>query len=173
VSALSRRSPLAPEEYLGIRLSLGASFAGFVLSGFLVLNHYRVADATFCAVGDWSSCNVVNRSAYSELFGVPVALAGQVGFLGLAALATARLRNPRRGLGRMAPPLLTAAAVGGLCLGAYLTFVEVAVLHVVCLLCVASLASFVASVFFLRRSLVLPEFLGSKRGRREAPAKGD
>lgn len=173
MSPLSRRAPLAPEEYLGLRLGIASSFVGFVLSGVLVLNHYRAADAAFCSVGEWASCNAVNRSAYSELFGVPVALLGMLGFLSLAALATARLASPRRGLGRLAPPLMSAAGVAGLALGAYLTFVELALLHLVCLLCAASLTVFAATLLALRRSLVLPPGLRLRRGRRELPAEGD
>jgi uncharacterized membrane protein len=154
-------------------LGIVASFVGFVISGVLVLNHYHAADAAFCGVGEWASCNTVNRSAYSEVLGVPVALLGMLGFLAMAALATARLHNPRAGLGRMAPPLLSATSVAGLGMGAYLTFIELFVLHLVCLLCVASLLSFIIAVVALRKSLVLPSAFKVGRGRREAPADGD
>ncbi len=173
MNAISRKAALGPEEYLGLRLAIASSFVGFVVGGVLVLNHFSIADAAFCSVGDWLSCNTVNRSDYSVWLGVPVALIGMVGFLAVATLSTARLVDPRHGLGREAPPLLTAATVAGLAFGAYLTAVEVLVLHVVCLLCVASLVSFACAALALRRTLVFPSLRQAPRGRREAPAEGD
>lgn len=169
----ARKAPLKPEEYLGLRLAIASCFAGFVVAGVLVLNHFYVADAAFCSVGDWLSCNTVNRSDYSVVLGVPVALLGMLGFLAVAALSTARMASPRHGMGRLAPPLLTAAVVGGLSFGAYLSVVEVFVLHVVCLLCVLSLLAFVAAGLALRRTLVLPGLGKGPRGKRTAPAEGE
>lgn len=170
---MARKAPLAPEEYRGLRLAIASTFVGFVVAGVLVLNHFQVADASFCSVGDWLSCNTVNRSDYSSILGVPVALLGMLGFLAVAALSTARLAAPRRGLGRRAPPLLTGAVVAGLSLGLYLSLVEVFVLHVVCLLCVLSLLTFCAAALALRRTLVLPSLRILPRGKRQIPAEGD
>lgn len=130
-----------------------------------------MADAAFCTVGDWLSCNTVNRSDYSVILGVPVALIGMLGFLAVAALSTARMVAPRRGLGLRAPPLLTAAVVTGLSFGAYLSIVEVFVLRVVCLLCVLSLVAFAASALALRRTLALPSPRKAPRGKRGLPAE--
>jgi uncharacterized membrane protein len=170
---VARKAPLTPQEYLGLRLGIALSFVGFVISGVLLLNHYHAVSAGFCGINEWTSCDVVNRSPYSEILGVPVALLGMLGFLAMAALSTARLVSPRAGLGRLAPPLLSANAAVGIGLGGYLTVVELFVLHLICMLCVASLLTFIAAVAILRHSLLIPASLKLRRGRREAPADGN
>jgi len=172
VRRTARKAPLGPEEYLGLRMAIASSFIGFTVAGVLVLNHFEVADAAFCSVGDWLSCNTVNRSDYSVILGVPVALIGMLGFLAVTALSTARMVAPRRGLGLRAPPLLTAAVGAGLSFGAYLSLVEVFVLRVVCLLCVLSLVAFAAAGVALRRTLVVPWPRKAPRGEEGLPAEG-
>jgi uncharacterized membrane protein len=171
--SVRRKGRLSPEEYLGLRLGIAANFVGFIVSGVLLLNHLEVADASFCTVGDAFSCNVVNRSPYSVVWGIPVALIGMVGFLAVAALSALRLVRGAGPGGRLTPPFLTAAVVAGLAFGAYLVFVELSLLHIVCLLCAVSLALFVGASLALRKSLTLPGPLQRARGRGRAPADGD
>lgn len=153
---MGKKRWLAPEEYLGLRVAIASSFFGFFIAGVLVLNHYAYADAAFCGVGEWASCNEVNRSEWSEIAGIPVSLLGLLGFAALAGLATLRLSCGRSHLGESARPLLALAAAGGLAFGAYLTLVELFLLHLVCLLCLASLLLFILAVFAMRRSFVAP-----------------
>jgi uncharacterized membrane protein len=75
----------------------------------------------------------VNRSAYSSVFGVPVALVGIVGYLLVGALATI-YRNLAQ-----TPVLLLLASLGGLGFALYLAYVEKFVLGAWCFLCLTSL----------------------------------
>lgn len=156
---------------MGLRLAVWVSLVGYVLGGYLVINHLGVSDATFCKVSGFSDCDLVNRSEYSSILGVPVALMGAAGFLGVALFASARLLDPKSSLGRMARPALTAAAAGGIAVGLYLTAVELFVLNTLCLLCVTSFATFLVVVFLVRRSLILPR-RKAERPRKEIPADG-
>jgi uncharacterized membrane protein len=65
------------------------------------------------------------------VFGIPVALIGIIGYVGLLVLAT-RYRNH--------PSILLIASTGGLGFALYLTYVEAFVLAVWCILCLLSLS---------------------------------
>jgi uncharacterized membrane protein len=72
----------------------------------------------------------VQSSDYAQLAGVPVAVLGLAGYLGL--LATLALPE---GLGRQAAAFL---ALAGAAFSAYLTYVEVAEIRAICQWCVVS-----------------------------------
>jgi uncharacterized membrane protein len=167
-----RKGGLEPEELAGLRLAVWLSLAGYILGGYLLLNHLGVSDATFCKVGTVSDCDFVNRSQYSRILGVPVALMGTAGFLGVAVFATARLLDHRSTLGTLARPALSAAAAGGILVGIYLTAIELFVLSTLCLLCVSSFALFLVVVFLMRRSLLLPWRKVGEGPRKEIPTEG-
>ncbi len=121
------------------------ALAGTAVSGYLTAVHYAHRPV-FC--GGLSSCETVNTSAYAELMGVPVALLGLLAYLTIGGLSVLR--------GRLAwaePALLTVAAAGTLYSG-YLTWVELAVLHAVCLWCVTS-AVIITMITVLATALVL------------------
>ncbi len=76
----------------------------------------------------------MNRSTYSAILGVPVALIGIVGYLALMVLATFyrdRAETPAR---------LALASLAGLGFALYLTYIEKFVLAAWCVLCLSSLA---------------------------------
>ncbi len=77
-----------------------------------------------------SGCETVQRSAYSELGGIPVAY---LGFATYLVLAASTLSEARRALHVTA--LLVAAAVA---VSTYLLVVQLAVIGAVCIWCVAS-----------------------------------
>src|SRR5208282_3052761 len=87
----------------------------------------------FCDFGERFDCDIVNRSEYSTVMGIPVAGIGVVGYGVLLALATvyrSRVETPTR---------LLAAGVVGLAFASYLTYVEGYVLETWCILCLSSL----------------------------------
>jgi uncharacterized membrane protein len=90
--------------------------------------HYTIA-TTPCSINEKWDCGVVNHSSYSLISGIPVALIGIAGYLGLVWLGLARQRA-----------VLTLAAVAGLVFALYLAHVERDILGVWCLYCVISLA---------------------------------
>jgi len=101
---------------------------GAVVSGLALEVHYTIG-TTPCSINEKWDCGVVNHSSYSLISGIPVALIGIAGYLGLVWLGLARQRA-----------VFTLAAIGGLVFALYLAHVERDILGVWCLYCVISLA---------------------------------
>jgi len=115
---------------------------GIAVSSVSLERHYATSKTQFCDVGETFNCDIVNRSEYSKLFGIPVALIGMLGYGLIAGLATeyrSRAETPAR---------LFALAVAGLAFALYLTYIEGFVIGVWCILCLCSLAM-IASITLL------------------------
>lgn len=128
------------------------SLAGAAVSSLSLYQHYGTSKSSYCDFGQKFNCDIVNRSSYSEVQGIPVALIGILGYLTLFSLATLR----RDGTGT--PPLLLIASFAGLGFALRLTYVEKFILAVWCVLCLSSLAM-IASMAVLSLLLVLEEKL--------------
>src|SRR5208283_4978449 len=108
--------------------------AGVLVSAVSLERHYAKSATAFCDVGEKFNCDIVNRSEYSAVMGIPVAGIGVVGYGVLLLLATVyRLRVET-------PTWLLGAALAGLGFALYLTYVEGYVLETWCILCLSSLA---------------------------------
>ena len=107
---------------------------GIAVSSVSLENHYATSKTAYCEIGEAFNCDIVNRSQYSTLFGIPVALIGMLGYAAIGGLATIyRERSDT-------PLTLLAAAGAGLAFALYLTYIEGHVLGVWCILCLTSLA---------------------------------
>ncbi len=86
-------------------------------------------------VGD---CNAVQSSPYAKLFGVlPIGLLGAIGYI--AILVTWFWRRFRTdALSKIAGPVMYAMALFGTLFSIYLTYLELFVIHAVCIWCLAS-----------------------------------
>lgn len=109
------------------------AFAGIIVSAISLQRHYAKSATQFCDFNQKFSCDIVNRSEYSSIIGIPVAAIGVVGYGLLLALSTFW-----RGR-KEAPKLLMAAALAGLLFALYLTYIEKYVLTTWCILCLISL----------------------------------
>ncbi len=98
-------------------------------AGYLTYVHYSGAAPVCSLKGD--PCAQVQKSVYSELVGVPVALIGLIGYL----LILGSLLAPEEERTRLITAALT---LGGFGFSAYLTYREVFSLHKICEDCVAS-----------------------------------
>ncbi len=107
---------------------------GIVVSSVSLRHHYATSKTEFCDIGETFNCDIVNRSEYSTLLGIPVALIGMMGYAALAGLATV-YRDRRE-----TPAMLFGGAAAGLAFALYLTYVEAHVLGVYCILCLSSLS---------------------------------
>ena len=54
-----------------------------VISLYLVYLHYAPEGSSFCDISEGLSCDAVNKSEWSELFGIPVSILGYLTFLAL------------------------------------------------------------------------------------------
>ena len=104
------------------------ALVGAVVSGLALEVHYTIA-TTPCSINEKWDCGVVNHSSYSLIAGIPVAIIGIAGYLGLVWLGLARQRA-----------VLTVAAIAGLGFSLYLAHIERDILATWCLYCVISLA---------------------------------
>jgi vitamin-K-epoxide reductase (warfarin-sensitive) len=106
---------------------------GAGVSAVSLQRHYATSKTSYCDIGETFNCDLVNRSPYSSILGVPVALLGLLGYAALAALVTVYRHR------RNAPALLFLTATAGLLFALYLTYIEGWVLGVWCILCLCSL----------------------------------
>lgn len=106
---------------------------GIVVSSVSLQHHYAKSKTEFCDIGESFNCDIVNRSEYSEVLGIPVALIGMLGYGALAGLATVYRER------RETPLLILGGAVAGLAFALYLTYIEARVLGVWCIMCLSSL----------------------------------
>jgi vitamin-K-epoxide reductase (warfarin-sensitive) len=128
VSAVSARDNRALFVVIAV-----LALAGLAVSAVSLQRHYAKSSTKFCDFGQKFDCDIVNRSEYSSLMGIPVAGIGVVGYGALLALATvykSRADTPLR---------LLLAALAGLGFALYLTYVEGYVLGTWCVLCLSSL----------------------------------
>lgn len=107
---------------------------GVVVSSMSLQHHYATSKTPYCDIGEVFNCDIVNRSAYSSIFGIPVALIGMIGYGALAGLATVYRERSQTSA------LLLGGSAAGLLFALYLTWVEAHLLGVYCILCLSSLA---------------------------------
>jgi vitamin-K-epoxide reductase (warfarin-sensitive) len=123
--------------------------AGIAVSSVSLDHHFRKSKTTYCDFGQSFNCDIVNRSEYSAIAGVPVALLGIVGYVALLAFATFYREKAET------PGILLFGSVSGLGFALYLTYVEKYILFAWCILCLSSLAiifsiTVVSAILFVR-----------------------
>ncbi len=106
---------------------------GIAVSSVSLQHHYAISKTAYCDIGETFNCDIVNRSEYSSILGIPVALIGMLGYAALVGLATVYRERSET------PAMLFGAAAAGLAFALYLTYIEARVLGVWCILCLSSL----------------------------------
>ncbi len=118
------------------------AICGIAVSSVSLQHHYATSKTAYCDIGETFNCDIVNRSEYSSVFGVPVALIGMLGYAALAGLATVYRER------RETPAMLFIASAAGLAFALYLTYIEARVLGVWCILCLSSWALITTTTVF-------------------------
>jgi len=113
------------------------ALAGIAVSSVSLYHHFQTSKTEYCDFGETFNCDIVNRSVYSTILGIPVALIGFLGYAGIGVLAT--LYRDRVDT----PKVLLGASVAGLAFALYLTYIEGFVLGTWCILCLSSLTMIV------------------------------
>jgi vitamin-K-epoxide reductase (warfarin-sensitive) len=124
------------------------SLAGMIVSSISLERHYAKSATSYCEFGEKFNCDIVNRSEYSSVEGIPVSLIGVAGYGLLLTLSTLWRSRPET------PTRLLMAAAAGLVFALYLTYIEAYVLTTWCILCLTSLA-LIASITALAGALKL------------------
>jgi vitamin-K-epoxide reductase (warfarin-sensitive) len=128
----SHRTATAATRILFAAIAI-LSLAGMIVSGVSLQRHYAKSATQFCDFSQKFSCDIVNRSEYSSIMGLPVAGIGVAGYAVLLVLSTffrTRTETPNR---------LLAASTAGLAFSLYLTYIEAYALTTWCVLCLISL----------------------------------
>lgn len=123
-------TPFARRVYL---LIVVLALAGVAVSSVSLYHHYGTSRTGYCDLGENFNCDIVNRSTYSAIMGVPVALIGIIGYVALLVLATLYRGEAQT------PARLAVASVAGLGFALYLTYIEGFVLAAWCVFCLSSL----------------------------------
>jgi len=110
------------------------SLGGIFLATYLTLYKLGFIEALACGTG---SCEVVQASRWSRLFGQPVALYGVGFYVAMFALSAAGSFGALIESKRVSE-LLAALSLSGVLFSSYLTYIEVGVLHEICRWCVGS-----------------------------------
>jgi len=116
---------------------------------YLVYVHYKPSGSAFCDFGDGFSCEIVNKSVYADIFGVPISVIGLAYFVVIGVLS-------RRDLFAKYVEEIQALTVASLVFGLYLTWIEVYLLGSICVFCelakVMMIAVAVTTVIAAKRS---------------------
>ena len=139
---------LAMKSWL-LTMILLLSLAGVAVSCISLYHHYDNSESSFCDLGGKFNCDIVNRSIYSHIGPIPVALIGIFGYMSLAALSFFCCKRPD------GKTFLLIASLAGLGFALYLTYIEGFVLAAWCVMCLTSLAliftiTILAATFALR-----------------------
>jgi uncharacterized membrane protein len=126
-------NPARQNQILYLAISVLA-VAGVLVSAVSLQRHYAKSASAFCDFGERFNCDIVNRSEYSTVMGIPVGAIGIAGYGFLLSLATVYRSRPNT------PLQLLTAALAGLVFASYLTYIEGSVLETWCILCLSSLA---------------------------------
>jgi uncharacterized membrane protein len=120
------------------------SLLGLFVSAYLYL--YKIGRIGTLACGS-GECETVQTSPWSHFAGVEVALIGVLGYAVLLVVAMAAIQTAASGR-RWPVDALTALAAGGVLFTAYLTYLELFVIHAICRWCMGS-AAIIVTIFIL------------------------
>jgi uncharacterized membrane protein len=120
---VSRRQTLVLLAAVGIGIAL-----------YLTLYKVGVIGVLSCSIG---SCETVNTSKWSVLMGIPIAAWGLAAYAALLVLAMAGSTEAREASVPIAR-MLVALAAWSVLFSAWLTYLELFVIHAICIWCVTS-----------------------------------
>ena len=125
------------------------ALAGIFISLYLTLYKIGVIGELSCSIG---SCETVNTSKWSSFLGLPVAAWGLFFYIDVFAIALVGT-IPRFENEPLISLVLAAEAAVGVLFSAWLTYLELGVIHAICIWCVTS--AVVVTLIFLTSALDL------------------
>lgn len=115
---------------------IGTALLGVVVASYGLWQHYAPTGSSFCNFSATVSCDLVNQSTYSELFGIPIAAIGILGYLAIVLVGIIAMR--RVAWTRNATHALVWMAVLGAFFQLAFTYIEFFVIKALCPVCVIS-----------------------------------
>lgn len=133
------------------RVLIGLAILGLLDAAYLT--YIKVLEDGVCAIS--GGCAIVNTSPYASLAGIPIAAIGAAAYLAMLAVLWLEERNDFFAVnGSM---IVFGMALIGVLYSAYLTYLELYVIHAICPFCVVSavilVAMLVVSILRLRNDL--------------------
>ena len=119
------------------------ALAGIFISLYLTLYKLGVIGELSCSIG---SCETVNTSKWSTFLHLPVALSGLLFYVEVFVVSLVGT-IPRFESESFVSILLVAEAAIGVIFSAWLTYLELAVIHAICIWCVTSAVVVTAILF--------------------------
>jgi uncharacterized membrane protein len=129
----SQSPPRVPPRW-AVPASLGLSAAGLLVSAFLAYESATAKAVLACPVNATIDCGKVTSSAWSKLFGIPVAYLGLLFFVAMIGLCTKAAWD--RGAAWVHAARLGGCAVG-VAMVLYLVWAELFKIGAICLWCTA------------------------------------
>ncbi len=123
------------------------------------LTWIKLSNNTATCLPGIGDCETVNTSRYSELFGVPVALLGALVFLSILGILL--LKEKIALIHEYELYLLFGISLVGVLFSAYLTYIEIDVIHAICPFCVISAISIL--LIFVSTIIRLSQDQGSQK----------
>jgi len=117
---------------------------GIGVSAYLTWTHLAHQSV---ACGQSQDCDIVQQSVYSEVAGIPLALLGLMAYVALFALTLLQARIPDP-WDDYVPLAIFGISLIGMLYSAYLTYLELFVIHAICRWCVCS-AIIITAIFLL------------------------
>jgi uncharacterized membrane protein len=107
--------------------AIAVAVIGLGIASYLTIVHYT-GGTSVCAIAH--GCETVQKSDYSKLAGVPVALLGLIGYVGILAALIKDDENARS--------VAAFLSILGFGFSAWLTYTEIAIIDAICIWCVGS-----------------------------------
>jgi uncharacterized membrane protein len=125
------------------------------ITAYLSYLHFKPSASTVCTINAYLDCDIVNKSIYAELWGIPVAILGFLTYLFLLLVAQKLLKgfaftalHPALTFNRVSYLLWGVTAFGFL-FSSYLTYVEIFILRAACIFCLAQYLILIINLFIL------------------------
>jgi uncharacterized membrane protein len=131
------------------------ALAGIFISLYLTLYKFGVIGELTCSIG---SCETVNTSKWSTFLHLPVALWGLLFYAEVFVISLVGTM-PRLESEPLVSIVLVAEAAIGVLFSAWLTYLELGVIHAICIWCVTS--AFIVAIIFLVSVADLREVRGA------------
>jgi vitamin-K-epoxide reductase (warfarin-sensitive) len=133
-----------------LHIILYLALIGLLVSIYLTAVHFQHTSAV-CDISDTLSCSKVSSSKYSEIFNIPVSIFGGLGYTLLAGISFILLRwkfNIEKEHKVYLIKAFLALAFISLLFSLYLSYVEFAIIHTICIFCVISQFIIITITFF-------------------------